>query len=1249
MLARLFVLFGGLFVLALLAALVGPYFIDWTSYRADFEREASVVLGRKVTVEGEASARILPFPSVTFSDVTVGGAGAERAMTVETFSMDAELAPLLHGEVLIFDMRLVRPRAVIDIAADGTVDWAMRPSSPFDASQIALENVTITDGEVLLRHHASGRDHVVSGIDAKLSARSLAGPWHADGTMALDGHRTSFSASTGTAQDGAMRLSLDLSPSETPVRLALEGDVRLRDGAASYTGDFHVSRSLPEKSVGQASPEPAAPRPPGYRLSGTFALDQAKLAIDRFRLETGPHDDPYVAEGTASLDLGAEPRFAIEANGEQIRLDGDDGDSEPAAGLSFAERVAALEDAVRALPRPAIPGTVTLNLPALVAGDTTVRDVRLAAAPENGGWRIQTLSAALPGRTTLEASGLLDTAADFGFDGSLLLAVAQPSGFAAWLGQDVDESLRRLPAAGFSAKAKLSARRQSFENLELVLGDARLKGSLDNVTPPEGSATRPSLKLRLDGGRVDLDRLGIFASFFLGRSGGERFAGRDVDLDFKAGPVVAGDLSVGRVETAVTLRDRSLAIRRFEMTDVAGASISGSGTLSDLDTVPVGDLAATVKAPDLEPLVALAASRFPAAEWLAALRERGAAYPKLLGDARLALGVKIEAQGDGRLVSASLDGVAGGTDVAARFSGKAAAGDLDVATVSLETTLRSADGAPLLALAGLNAVPLGMTGPSTLSISASGGPADGLSAKAELKAAGFSAGFEGTLSSVASAFAAKGEVALEAEDVEPWMLTLGAGLPGFGLGTPADLRADADYGDGLLVLTGIEGSVDEGAVAGEMNVAMRAGLPEITGALTLDTFDAARAAAAVLGGTAFDLDRQGAASAPFREKPSAPFTAALDISAGTVEAGALGTLYDADFNLDLDAGRVAIGGLTASFHDGALRGGGELKNSAGTGLLSAQFDLRNASLAEGFEGGGIQGLGDFSAAVSATGKSIDGLLASLGGSGTAKIADLHVAGLNERAFPELLAKGEAAGREVAADQVAGFAAPIAADGSFVVPRADVAFTIAGGVLRAPPVTLANAQARVDADLRADLSAGTVLAQGSITYAAGADALVGSEPALNFTFAGPFSTSRLVFDSAPLAQFLGQRSLEKQQARVEALQDSLIEKQRLRRESRYYEGLAALRVQQAAERRRQEDAVRLRAEERAAIDAQDERRAQAEAEQTRKAAEAIRLIEGEREAAKKQRGTVNPEILPAPEGGAEAFRALNFDATPGATQ
>ena len=210
MLARLFVIVGGLLVLALTAALVGPYFVDWTSYRADFEREASAILGRKVTVEGEASARLLPFPSVTFSDV-VGRRRrrtASRRMTVETFSMDAELAPFLRGEFLIFDMRLVRPKAH---DRHRRRRHGRLGDAPLGAvrrrAQITLEKLTITEGQIALRHAASGRTHLLTEINTEVSAKSLAGPWRVDGTLQARRHAHGASRfrparSTRTAQCG---------------------------------------------------------------------------------------------------------------------------------------------------------------------------------------------------------------------------------------------------------------------------------------------------------------------------------------------------------------------------------------------------------------------------------------------------------------------------------------------------------------------------------------------------------------------------------------------------------------------------------------------------------------------------------------------------------------------------------------------------------------------------------------------------------------------------------------------------------------------------------------------------------------------------------------------------------------------------------------------------------------------------------------------------------------------------------------
>src|SRR6201997_1470749 len=61
------------FIVALVAALIGPYFIDWNQFRPQFEAEATRVLGTPVRVAGELDARLLPTPSLRLRKVVVGG------------------------------------------------------------------------------------------------------------------------------------------------------------------------------------------------------------------------------------------------------------------------------------------------------------------------------------------------------------------------------------------------------------------------------------------------------------------------------------------------------------------------------------------------------------------------------------------------------------------------------------------------------------------------------------------------------------------------------------------------------------------------------------------------------------------------------------------------------------------------------------------------------------------------------------------------------------------------------------------------------------------------------------------------------------------------------------------------------------------------------------------------------------------------------------------------------------------------
>ena len=135
---------------------------------------------------------------------------------------------------------------------------------------------------------------------------------------------------------------------------------------------------------------------------------------------------------------------------------------------------------------------------------------------------------------------------------------------------------------------------------------------------------------------------------------------------------------------------------------------------------------------------------------------------------------------------------------------------------------------------------------------------------------------------------------------------------------------------------------------------------------------------------------------------------------------------------------------------------------------------------------------------------------------------------------------------------------------FAAEPVEIAFTVAGGVLRAPPVTLENPRRHDRADLQADLNTGPSRRRArSPTSRATRRWSARSRRCASASRVRSARRKR-TFDSEPLAQFLTQRALEIEQARVEAMQAALLEKQRLRREVRYY---AALQTERDVPRRK----------------------------------------------------------------------------------
>src|SRR5262249_26874224 len=85
-------------ILALVAALVGPHFVDWSQYRTVFESQLTRLAGVPVRVNGTIEARLLPVPYVALHDIEAGAPGQQPRLKAAEAAVELALGPLLRGE-----------------------------------------------------------------------------------------------------------------------------------------------------------------------------------------------------------------------------------------------------------------------------------------------------------------------------------------------------------------------------------------------------------------------------------------------------------------------------------------------------------------------------------------------------------------------------------------------------------------------------------------------------------------------------------------------------------------------------------------------------------------------------------------------------------------------------------------------------------------------------------------------------------------------------------------------------------------------------------------------------------------------------------------------------------------------------------------------------------------------------------------------------------------------------------------------
>src|SRR6201996_9552688 len=500
-------------IVALVAARVGPYFVDWNQFRPQFEAEATRIVGAPVRVEGKLDARLLPTPSLQLRSVVVGGANDLGKVRADKLDVEFSLGSLMRGEWRATELTINGMALDLGLDPQGRIDWPAS-SGKFNLGTLSIDRLNLT-GRIALNDAASNGTLGLNDIAFSGEVRSLAGSLRGDGNFALSGVRYPFRVSSGQGADGnGTRVHLSIDPGERALSGDLDGVLSFEARAPRFDGALTLAASatpkatgLPTKNAGnEISPTP-------WRISTRIKADQVSARLEQLETSYGPDETALKFAGQGDIRFGASPLLHAALSARQL-----DADKFVARDNNAADPirlVPALRTLIAATPEPPIPAQIELSSEQIMLGGRPLQDFAADLRTDAKSWTVERLDFRAPGATRVSLSG---TGAQPGPDGHFLGALSvessDPDTLAAWLQGRSELTLRSQKPMRLRGDVNVTADRVAIDAIKAEIDGGAVEGRMAVSNIAAGGGARIDAALKAE--RLDLDAATAFVRSLLG-------------------------------------------------------------------------------------------------------------------------------------------------------------------------------------------------------------------------------------------------------------------------------------------------------------------------------------------------------------------------------------------------------------------------------------------------------------------------------------------------------------------------------------------------------------------------------------------------------------------------------------------------------------------------------------------------------------------------------------------------------------
>jgi uncharacterized protein involved in outer membrane biogenesis len=1099
------------FIIALMAALIGPYFIDWNQFRPQFEAEATRVIGAPVRVSGELGARLLPTPSLRLRSVVVGGANDRGKVRADKLDVEFSLGSLMRGEVRANELTISGMSLDLGLDSQGRIDWPAS-SGKFNLGSLAIDRLNLT-GRIALHDAASRATLELTDIAFSGDVRSLAGAVRGDGNFMLSGLRYPFRVSSGQSADGGgTRVHLNIDPGARALSVDLDGVLAFEARTPRFEGAMVLAAPAGLKAAGDV---PITP----WRISAKVKADPTAARLEQLEASYGFDDRALKFAGLGDVRFGAAPLLHAILSARQI-----DADKFAARDDNSAEPLRLLP-ALRALmadpPQPPIPLQIELGAEQIMLGGRPVQNLAAELGSDSKSWTVDRLDFRAPGATRAGFVGANPQAAatSGGFAGALNVESSDPDTLMAWLQGRSEVSYRAQKPLRLSGNIRIAPDRLAIEAMKAEIDGGAVEGRISVSNLPAGGSR---LDAELKAERLDLDAATSFARSLAGPPGEWP---DEAQLSLEIGRAFSAGQELRPFTAKLGYGPKTISLGQLQTGGAGGLMLEGNG---DFDRVnATGRLALNTSAASLRQITGLIAPLAPA------LASRLDSMETLPGPARLKLALdlgKNSERADRASARAVFDldapQLKGTATITATPDAAALRGiDLDAlrrGEVGIETKLSTEQGRSLLVLLGLDrAIAVG-EGPAQFEASVSGVWRGPLRLKASISGTGLDAEARGTAEPWAQN--AKADVNLNLRNAS--LAPLFDLKPTDALAQNISLSSRVSLVGGRLSFDDLDGGIAGSRLRGRLALTL-GDERNVEGEVGLDALDLAPAFALAIGAAGHDAAEPLGSGLLKAWRGHIGFEALRGALPGGIELRPVSGIVKSDGqSLSFEAIKGGIGGGEATANIDAKQGANGIVLNARVqldGVGGASLRYRGLAMPTGRT--------SLQMTLTSQGRSASALSGALSGSGTVTLESASIAGLDPRAF-DVAIRASDTGQATDDVRLRQIVEPALSAGKLSVKSALIPFNVRDGRLRIGATTLEAEGARAVISGGYDIAADQADIRANLVLTGSGQV---SRPEIQLFVAGsPDALDRTV-DVSSLSSWLAVRAIDRETRRLDSIE------------------------------------------------------------------------------------------------------------------